>query len=151
MPPGQPDHRSTKGPVSHQWHHVARPQSTSEQQLEQAPHAQRPNPDNRTNDTQSSECVHNTAATLQFCEQSRPVVALRNAATHTVPTSSSQTIRDERFHGRPVSTVHCLASAASGLTVVVHRVAAPLGTPCSRRASSPQHHDWHPSLSPGST
>ena len=33
---------------------------------------------------------------------------------------------------------------ACGLTVVVPRVASPL-------FASPQHHDWHPSISPGST
>ena len=35
MPPGQPHHRSTKGPVSH---HVARPQATNKR----APHSVRP-------------------------------------------------------------------------------------------------------------
>ena len=37
-----------------------------------------------------------------------------------------------------------LFCTACGLTIVVPRVASPL-------FASPQHHDWHPSISPGST
>ena len=61
VPPGQQDHRSTKGPVSH---HVARPQSTNMPCT-----ASEPRPQNKRHTIHDSQCVQITlpaAATPQF-------------------------------------------------------------------------------------
>ena len=75
-----------------------------------------------------------TAVRQQFALQlGIHVVVLRNAATHTVPSSQLQP-----------STQANVSLVLYRPTVVVPRVASPL-------FASPQHHDWHPSISPGST
>ena len=109
VPPGQPNYRSTKGPVSH---HVARPQSTNNSL------AQRPNPDNRANDTRSSVYILHyrprprcssansvlvRTPTGHTRREYHSVVAFGNAATITVPTSSSQLQLSFQTN---VSTVH---------------------------------------------
>ena len=61
VPPGQPDHRSTKGPVSH---HVARPQSTNKPRI-----ASQPRPQDKRHTIHGSQFVQITlpvAVTLQF-------------------------------------------------------------------------------------
>ena len=117
VPPGQPDHRSTKGPVSH---HVARPQSTNEPRT-----ASEPRPQDKRHTIHCVQITLPAAATLQFGNsvwvRIQTVFLLRFASELTVPSSHLQLSTQANVS----ITLFC---TSCGLTVVVHRVASPLGT-----------------------
>ena len=137
-PPGQPDHRSTKGPVTR---HVDRPH----------PPAQRPYSDHSQEQTTltisnaASVCrlhywprPHCSLATLpRFALQlDAPVLVVFRKCSHSSSNQLSQVSSQAN-----VSSVSCVQAVA------VIRVASP---PVVHLHESPQYH-WRPALSPVST